>query len=354
MIRKFLVQKALPFSDKAPHYYVVGHEPTIRCNLKCKMCYQGDTRTLRKEELNTEQVLTIYKKLKDKTLSIKLVGGEPFMRSDIIDLIQFWDEAGKNIILQTNCSLMTDARINSLSKFKNIIDIATSLDGPPAIHDVIRGVPGTFNRSKNAILSLRTHLPNVSISVFTVMLVEDNLDYLNELIDLCCELKINSLQLLFEQFHIQGEIDETMSIFEQTFGWQEHDYQLNTHIKDPAALQKIDPGELKRKLHEIRSHGMKTGCYANYNPFIFYYNLPEYLSMNSTKTFCLKLLKPELRINQRGDMIWCDIIEKSFGNLLEKTPDELWCSAEYQAFRNYLFTDSFPVCKRCCKAILIN
>ena len=25
--------------------YSVGYEPTIRCNLKCKMCYQGQTRS---------------------------------------------------------------------------------------------------------------------------------------------------------------------------------------------------------------------------------------------------------------------------------------------------------------------
>ena len=82
---------------------------------------------------------------------------------------------------------------------------------------------------------------------------------------------------------------------------------------------------------------MRKNCFVNFVPFNYYKNLDKYLGVKKTRAFCHKLLVPELRINQTGDVIWCDVIEKSFGNLLEKAPDEIWLSPEYQKFRKHLF-----------------
>src|SRR3989339_1876715 len=99
-IKKFINRKHLSFTEKAPDKYAVGYEPTIRCNLKCKMCYQGETRVLRGDELSTGQILEIYGKLQGRVSEIKLVGGEPMVRQDIFELIAFWDQAGVRVILQ--------------------------------------------------------------------------------------------------------------------------------------------------------------------------------------------------------------------------------------------------------------
>ena len=170
-IKNFLKRDELPFSAAAPDFYSVGYEPTIRCNLKCKMCYQGQTRALRRAELETNEVLSIFEKLKGKIKSIKLVGGEPFVRGDIMDLIAFWDKNNKRVILQTNCTLINESNIGELKKFKNVSDILTSLDGPEAVHDEVRGVPGTFEKMEKAVKLIKENMPNVPITVFATMLV---------------------------------------------------------------------------------------------------------------------------------------------------------------------------------------
>jgi len=150
-IKKFINRKHLPFTEKAPDKYAVGYEPTIRCNLKCKMCYQGQTRALRRSELDKDQVLSIFEKLKAKTKEIKIVGGEPLVRDDIFDLVRFWDKEGRRIILQTNLTLLDEKKSSNLKELKKISDILTSLDGPKEMHDMVRGVPGTFNRLKKSL-----------------------------------------------------------------------------------------------------------------------------------------------------------------------------------------------------------
>lgn len=350
-VRKFLAQKELPFVTEAPKYYSIGHEPTIRCNLHCKMCYQGQTRSLRGEELPTEKVLAIYEKLRGRALGIKLVGGEPMVRPDIFELISFWDRAGIGVILQTNCTLINQGNINRLKELKKITDILTSLDGPQGTHDAIRGVPGTFKRLEEAVKLIKREIPQLPITVFATILINDNLDKFYELIDTAKALGLGTINVLFEQVYSSEEIARAKSQF-QTWGWENGGgYRLNTQERDPIFNPGLDVRKIKRQLKKIRAYGIKKNCFVNFTPFNFYKNLDQYFGRAAGKrVFCLKLLQPELRINQQGDVVWCDVIEKPFGNLLEKSPDEIWLSPEYQNFRKFLAGRSLPICSRCCKA----
>src|SRR3989338_5999650 len=198
-IKKFINRKHLPFTEKAPDKYAVGYEPTIRCNLKCKMCYQGQTRALRRSELDKNQVLSVFEKLKAKTKEIKLVGGEPLVRDDIF-----------------------------------------------------RGAPGTFNRLKKSIEIIKKERPDIPITVFATLLIDDNLDSFFRLIDTCKELGIGTINILFEQVYAKEEISAARNIFKEFFGWKEDEYRLNTQERNPVFKNRISPEELKNKLRKIR------------------------------------------------------------------------------------------------------
>lgn len=352
-VRKLLAKGWLPYTKKAPAKYSVGYEPTIRCNLRCKMCYQAQTRALRQDELTPEQAQAMFEKLKGKTKEIKLVGGEPFVRTDIFDLITFWDQQNIRVILQTNCTLINERNIDILKKFKSVSDILTSLDGPPALHDTVRGVPGSFERFKKAIELLKGQMPQAGITVFATLLVWDNLDKFFELLDVCKSLGLATLNIIFEQVYTDEEVESTQNIFQEVFGWPADDYRLNTQTREKLWPKGLTAKELKQKLAKIRRYGLKKGCFVNFVPFNYYYDPAKYLGEKPGQPFCLKLLSSGLRINQKGEVIWCDVIEKSFGNLLEKSPDEIWLSDEYQKFREYLFKHSLPICGRCCKAVYL-
>ena len=352
-IRDFLNKDELPYVKEAPPTYSVGHEPTIRCNLRCKMCYQADTRAMRRRELDTGQILKIYAKLKDKIKSIKLVGSEPMVRSDIFDLIDYLDKNDIKITLQSNCTLINKDNINKFKKYQNITDVVASLDGSQETHDEIRGVKGTFDRLKNALNLLQKNRPDIPITIFGMLLINDNIDKMFELVDTCKNLGISSINILFEQVYSKGSVENSKKILKQEFGWEPDSYQINTQTREPDFSADLDSKELRKKLDKIRNYGIKKKCYVNFTPFNYYNNLDGYLKKKPIKVFCTKLLSPQLRINQKGNVIWCDTIEKSFGSLLEKTPDEIWLSEDYQKFRKFLFKHSLPVCTRCCKGVYI-
>lgn len=350
-IRNFLAGGKLPFSDKAPEKYSVGYEPTIRCNLKCKMCYQGQTRSLRINELAASESVKVFSKLKGRVKEVKMVGGEPFARNDIFELISFWDKEGERIILQTNLTLLGEKGAGKLKNYRNISDILTSLDGPPEVHDSVRGVSGSFAKLKESIMGLKKHRPDIPITIFATMLLNDDFDNLFKLVDTVKELDISTVNVLFEQVYSQEEIKAAKEIFEKEFGWKEGDYRLNTQMRTPSFEQSLDAGAIRKNLDKLRKYGFAKKCFVNFVPFNYYKNVDVYLGKKKAMPFCLKLMAPELRINQTGDVIWCDVIEKSFGNLTEKTPDEIWMSEDYQKFRKRLFEKGgFPICYRCCKA----
>jgi hypothetical protein len=153
-------------------------------------------------------------------------------------------------------------------------------------------------------------------------------------------------------------------MFKQIFDWEEGQYRLNTQIRQPLFPEGFSAQEFKKKLSAVRKYGFKKGCFVNFVPFDYYLHPERYIAGGlaspkpgeggTGRAFCLKLLAPELRINQKGEVIWCDVIEKSFGSLLEKTPDEIWLSPEFQKFRKFLHKNSFPICRRCCKANYVN
>jgi len=57
-----------------------------------------------------------------------------------------------------------------------------------------------------------------------------------------------------------------------------------------------------------------------------------------------------VRIDPEGNVVFCQLIRKKFGNLLEQPLSEIWNSDELKGFRKTLMENNLlPVCKRCCE-----
>ena len=123
---------------------------TSFCNLRCQMC--GYWKTKRETALTTEQWQAVLQELAEMGCrKVHFSGGEVFLRRDFLDLVEWGSSLGLKVNLTTNGTLINQERLRRLVKAKpNSISI--SLDGPkPEIHDVIRGIPGSFARTTGAI-----------------------------------------------------------------------------------------------------------------------------------------------------------------------------------------------------------
>ena len=123
---------------------------TNACNLRCQMCGQwspdGYIRTghgpagdpLRLEE---------WMRLSDEAAahgisSILLRGGEPFLFPGIIRLLEHLRSLGMFVSIDSNGTRLADFA-GDLVRLGGI-HVTVSVDGPEAVHDAVRGVPGCF------------------------------------------------------------------------------------------------------------------------------------------------------------------------------------------------------------------
>lgn len=145
-------------SDENPRkIYYVSLQVTEKCNLRCKHCYASAGQANYAHELTLEQWKAVITKIAsfadvDRCIPI-ITGGEPLLRKDILDIIDYAMEKLKNVVIVTNSLLLTDQMIDALSKRKDLL-IQVSLDGAKReTHEYIRG-KNTFDRTISNIEKL--------------------------------------------------------------------------------------------------------------------------------------------------------------------------------------------------------
>jgi radical SAM protein with 4Fe4S-binding SPASM domain len=127
---------------------------TERCNLRCRHCYQRrrslhemTTDEVKREIDGATEMLQAWKEDYDISLSpsIHFTGGEPFLSRGLWSIIARARKCGFKVAVLTNGCLITQ-RDAEQACTNGIAEIQISLEGPPGIHDSIRG-SGTFARA---------------------------------------------------------------------------------------------------------------------------------------------------------------------------------------------------------------
>lgn len=140
-------------------------EVTDECQLSCRHCFNGNRRK------DVSLSISDWEKIIDRLdecgiFRIRISGGEPFSRNDIINILKYIDTKPIRYSIYTN-GLIVDQYINELKKLKNLVFIRVSIDGTPEINDAIRG-KGTYNTAVRNILLLEKN--NIPCQInFTIM-----------------------------------------------------------------------------------------------------------------------------------------------------------------------------------------
>src|SRR4030065_2154297 len=86
---------------------VVSWDVTRKCNLKCSHCYINATKDELQGELNTEEAKRLIDQITDVSRPLLILsGGEPLLRTDIYDLLQYGADKGLRMGLGSNGSLI--------------------------------------------------------------------------------------------------------------------------------------------------------------------------------------------------------------------------------------------------------
>lgn len=126
---------------------VISWNCTKTCNLKCKHCYASSDNKKYNDELTLSDSKRFIDDLKNFNVPALLFsGGEPLMKEDILDILNYANKKNIRSTLSTNGTLL-DKDICRFLKKINLGYVGVSLDGIGTIHDEFRGVKGAFDSS---------------------------------------------------------------------------------------------------------------------------------------------------------------------------------------------------------------
>ncbi|HID09552.1 TPA: radical SAM protein, partial [Candidatus Micrarchaeota archaeon] len=130
---------------------VIDWNVTRRCNLRCAHCYL-DAGAGHGGELGTEEALDVVDQISEVGSPLLIVsGGEPFVRSDIMEILEYACSKGLRVAISTNGTLISRGVARRLAEL-GVVYVGVSLDSPrPDWHDSFRGVEGSFRAALEGI-----------------------------------------------------------------------------------------------------------------------------------------------------------------------------------------------------------
>jgi radical SAM protein with 4Fe4S-binding SPASM domain len=178
-------------ATKTFEFFIQWHL-TERCNLRCSHCYQGRRRPAEmtpdevKHEIDGATEMFQAWESEHGILvspSIHFTGGEPFLYSGLWDVIAFAKKKGFGVALMTNGCLIR--REDARRAFDlGLSDIQVSLEGPPDLHDSIRGkgsFAGAAKGVKHLVAAGNRVSANVTLSRLNVDTIEETVSIANDM-----------------------------------------------------------------------------------------------------------------------------------------------------------------------------
>jgi MoaA/NifB/PqqE/SkfB family radical SAM enzyme len=298
---------------------------------------------------NSHLKLNDWKRLVDEIAQHKIRviiirGGEPFLFFGIIELLEYINSKGIFISIDTNGTLLNKFAAD-LVRIGNM-HITFSVDGTEEIHDNVRGVKGSFNKTKEniALLNSIEKATNKKISksiCFTIS--KDSYKALGEMPGVVRSMGLTSLNIV-PYYFVSNEVGK---IYEEeleknfnclAFSWKGFHHDLSgidfnifkeEHTKYLAALNDI----VDYPYMPLTQNEYKMWFNDSFTP------------VGSLKCENVENL---IDIQPNGDADFCvDFPDYSIGNVSHSSIQEIWDSPEAAKFRTYRREKPLAVCYRC-------
>lgn len=183
---------------KKPRLKDLFLEVTLRCNAKCEHCGSNCGYEQSKDEINAENLKLALKNIADnykaEDIIINVTGGEPLMRQDLFDIMDYANKLGFHWGMTSNGMLINDEILKKMND-TNMETISISIDGLKDTHDSFRKVPGSFDRIISNIKKLQ-NVPSIKIVQVTTVANKKNLHELEGIYELMKKTGIISWRVL--------------------------------------------------------------------------------------------------------------------------------------------------------------
>ncbi len=173
-------------------------EVTSRCNARCEHCGSSCGDKISQDEISAEELkkalLDISQHYDAKEILLNVTGGEPLVRKDLFDIMEYANNLGFRWGMTSNGMLITDEILEKMNH-TNMETISISIDGLKETHESFRRVPNSFDTIIRNIKKLQK-VPSIKIVQVTTVANKKNLAELEAIYELMKELKIVSWRVI--------------------------------------------------------------------------------------------------------------------------------------------------------------
>jgi MoaA/NifB/PqqE/SkfB family radical SAM enzyme len=333
---------------------------TRRCNLKCLMCEQyrhgdrpqGLSWYDPKEELPLAPYVALFNQVEYFRPRVYFTGGEPLLYPHFKELAMEARRRGFPVNLQTN-----GTRLGEVAEFLvtlGIERITVSIDGPPAVHDRIRGQEGAFARTQEglkAVVDARLRLKRPGpIILLNCVISKDNVTVFKDMVPLAQSLGADFLQLQHAMFNSPHRVARHNQILSPSFAAaQDLDLvppsippeEFYESLMGPEDLPQLQAGlaqvrrEARGRLRLLLLPDLPDSLLG-----------PYYLDLDYAFPQVCDDLWKSFRVMPDGTVSPC--FHLVMGNIAEQSFDEIWNGPRMQRFRELIHARLLPGCVRCC------
>ena len=354
---------------------------TNLCNLRCKMCGQwGDTGVFREQKgdgatdgelerarireligLRRQLALDDYERLLDEVAPhkpiVSLFGGEPFLYPDILPLVRAIKKRGLVATVITN-GWHLERHARELVE-AGMDSIAVSIDGPPEVHDRIRGRESSFERAAagiRAVAHWRQKLGRgLPVQMAILPVTELNASDVPAALDALRELPLELVNVGLRWFVPPAAGAEYERVMQETFGvdgssWRGFQFAWPDGAAANGTMQglvSVLGAARRRRLLDV--HRGKP--WVSFVPAVAPADVPAYFN-EPTRTFGHDLCPVAwyfAQVEPDGDVCFCgDFPDYVIGNVKSDSFTSVWKGEKAQRFREKLAREPLPICARCC------
>lgn len=338
----------------------VNLELTVLCNLRCSFCWwwgeKGiapalirDRDPIVSKELSLQEIYNVVDQLAaDHMPSFYLSGGEPFIRKDTVDIIEYITKKGMSVITNNNGTLLNDEKMERLAKIKNLT-INFSIDGPREVHDGIRG-KGMYDKTTSTIkrlLELRGNsmFPAIKTNTTFSPWIQGRLDELIR--DLQDNVGVDATRMQHLWFTDKEHAESHKKELNRIFGTNE--VGVDAHVISTPDKAYVEA--LAKEILTVEKTKYKKPVFIH--PRMNAEQIGKYYSdLSFTKQDRCRIAWGAILVKAGGDLMFCPdewMSDFKIGNVRDQPIKEIWNNEKAQKFREELYKHKlFPACARCC------
>jgi len=329
--------------ETAPPYYT--YYMTFRCNLHCAMCYQRAQRRQLAGELSLKEATGMFDKITHLE-RVNLIGGEVFVRPDALDLLEYFDGRGVITYVTTNGTLLDEAKIERLLALRRLLGVTVSLD---ALGDTYRSIRRGRSGAGRILEVIRRLAGRTEVRVNSVLLAE-NAEQFGPLVEAVAEAGASMLKVQLQIAHSPWVVDCTEQCVQEWMGFP-------VPCLYPREIKIWDVGLLRTAIQDIRQAADGCGLHVRIFPGELLHHLDEYAAETLWRNWRLDCEGfthiPRLKVFPDGEVIFCEGLGLSLGNLQKQPVDQIWNSPALRTFRRHFErAGGLPICGRCCRVVV--